>query len=83
MHTFLLFFAWPLGAVWSNLIASALCAAWVTIHNRSVRKLQKTLHDELMDLHILHHQQHMKAIAQVFVTSGTSEGTIESGGDNG
>lgn len=38
MHTFLLFFAWPGGGVWSNLIASVICvgAAWWRLRARMI-----------------------------------------------
>lgn len=84
MHTFLLFFAWPLGLVWSNIIASMLCAAWVTVHNRAIKKKfneLRDLHFELKDLHILHHEEHMQAIAQASVTGSESPARLENGGD--
>jgi len=59
MHTFLVFFGWPLGAVWPNILASFLVAVWVTVQSRSI----KTLQAEVRDLHERHHQEQMNALS--------------------
>ena len=58
MHTFLVFFGWPLGAIWGNLLASVLVAVWVTVQARSVKAVQA----ELREAHERHHAEHMDAL---------------------
>ena len=59
MHTLLVFFGWPMGAVYGNIQASLLVAAWVTAQARSVRVLQA----EMRDMHERHHAEHMNALS--------------------
>lgn len=44
MRTLALFFGWPAGGVWSNLLASAICSAavYVKLHFEAIRR-----HEEL------------------------------------
>jgi len=58
MHTFLVFFGWPMGAVWGNLLASLLVFMWVTTQTRSIRAVQA----EIRDLQVRHHAEHMAAL---------------------
>jgi hypothetical protein len=44
--------------VWPNIVASILVAAWVTFKLRAHRKLQ----EQLRDLHVRHHAEHMDAL---------------------
>lgn len=79
MHIFLLFFAWPLGFVWGNLVASAITTAIVMLRMNAQKKLHVLHHEELKELHIAHHQEQLAAVAQVTGTS--SPDTLEQGGD--
>lgn len=51
MHALALFFSWPTGGVWSNLVASAIVGglAWLWAR-RHVKALRSQVH-ELMDAH--------------------------------
>lgn len=79
MHIFLLFFAWPLGFVWGNLVASAITTAIVVLRMHAQRKLHIQHHEELKELHTAHHREQLAAVAQVTGTS--SPATLENGGD--
>jgi len=59
VHTFLVFFGWPMGAVYGNILASALVAVWVTVQSRSVKAVQA----EVRDLHEKHHAEQMNALS--------------------
>ena len=59
MHTLLIFFGWPMGAVYGNILASALVAVWVTVQSRSVKAVQA----EVRDLHEKHHAEQMNALS--------------------
>ncbi len=63
MHVFLSYFGLPYGAVWSNLLASAICAALVWWRVRARMILH---HAEQLAQHERHHQalkEHLAAIA--------------------
>lgn len=79
MHVLALFFAWPLGFVWGNLVASAITTGIVMIRMNAQKKLHVRHHEELKELHIAHHEAHMEAISQV--TGTVSPDTLGKGGD--
>ena len=59
MHTLLVFFGWPMGAVYGNILASLLVAIWVTVQSRSI----KTLQAEAREMREKHHAEHMNALS--------------------
>jgi len=62
MHVFLSYFGLPYGAVWSNLLASAICAAlvWWRIRARMILH-----HAEQLAQHERHHQALKEHIAEI------------------
>jgi len=56
MSTFLLYFGWPDGAVWSNLLASLICAGvvWWRLRARMVAQ-----HAEVLAQNVMHHREHL------------------------
>ena len=79
MHVLALFFAWPMGFVWGNLVASAITTGIVMIRMHFQRKLHIQHHEELKNLHMAHHAEHREALSQVTGTS--SPAILENGGD--
>ena len=75
MHVLALFFAWPMGFVWGNLVASAITTGIVMLRMHAQKKLHIAHHEELKNLHIAHHEEHMQAISQV--TGTVSPDTLE------
>lgn len=73
MWTLLLFFGWPLGAVWPNLLASALCfgagIAWS--HRRLTHKFADQLRRELA----AHHESLARHITDTAAAPPTDEHT--------
>lgn len=57
MSTWDLFFAWPAGGVWSNVIASVICfaVAWLW-----ARRHIRLLHRQVRDLHARHDETHRR-----------------------
>jgi len=60
VHVFTLYFGWPAGAVYSNLLASAICAAlvWWRIRARMIAH-----HVEQLAQRDRHHAEHMDALS--------------------
>lgn len=79
MHIFLLFFSWPLGFVWGNLVASAITTVIVMLRLHAQRKLHVAHHKELKNLHIAHHKEQLAAVAQM--TGNVNPAILEDGGD--